>query len=139
MYFQQKKVEDINEKRQLVVDYFSLLADVDNWDSHQWIPIDWFVKWLSTPSATDDIPPIDTSSIRCSHSNMDLTKVSRAKCVPQVAAEMLFQKYKNDSGLDETSLCEICVKKKYKSLRFKSSLEKDYKTVCNIIKNQKEV
>lgn len=109
-----------------------------SWEEYYWIPTDWLSKWLNGHSTVDGVPPIDNSTLMCSHYRLDPLKVSRAKCVPVVAADVLYERYRGGPRLDHTSLCEICVKRRCKLLRFKLSLERDHKEVNELIRTFKE-
>nr|XP_034180171.1 ubiquitin carboxyl-terminal hydrolase 48-like isoform X1 [Osmia lignaria] len=134
----QKEVEDQNIKRQLVIDLYNIIANAVTWEKYQWIPNDWLSKWLNGHSSIDGVPPIDNSTLMCSHFRLDPLKVNRAKCMPVTAANLLYDKYRGGPRLDETSLCEACVRRRYKLLRFKMSLERDYKEVSELVRNFKE-
>ncbi|XP_032686910.1 ubiquitin carboxyl-terminal hydrolase 48-like isoform X2 [Odontomachus brunneus] len=134
----QKEIEDHNFKRQLVIDVYNIIASTVSWDEYYWIPTDWLSKWLNAYSTVDGIPPIDNSTLMCSHHRLDPLKVSRAKCVPVAAAEVLYERYRGGPRLDQTSLCETCVKRRCKLLRFKLSLERDHKEVSELIRTFKE-
>lgn len=58
--------------------------------------------------------------------------------MPEAAAQMLYDKYQGGPRLDETSFCEICVKRRCKLLRFKLALERDHKEVGELIRTFKE-
>ncbi|OAD55682.1 Ubiquitin carboxyl-terminal hydrolase 48 [Eufriesea mexicana] len=134
----QKEIEDQNLKRQLVIDVYNIISNVVSWEKYQWIPSDWLSKWLNGHSSIDGIPPIDNSILMCSHYRLDPLKVNRAKCMPVAAADMLYDKYRGGPRLDENSFCEVCVKRRYKLLRFKMSLERDHKEVSELVRNVKE-
>lgn len=137
-FFQQKEIEDQNAKRQLVIDIYNIIQSTTFWDEYYWIPTDWLSKWLNGHSITDSVPPIDNSVLMCSHYRLDPLKVGRAKCIPAEAAQILYDKYRGGPRLDQTSLCEICVKRRCKLLRFKLALERDYKEVNELIRTFKE-
>ncbi|XP_011699753.1 PREDICTED: ubiquitin carboxyl-terminal hydrolase 48-like isoform X2 [Wasmannia auropunctata] len=134
----QKEIEDQNFKRQLIIDVYNIIQSVTSWDNYYWIPTDWLSKWLNGNSSTVDVRPIDNSNLMCSHSRLDPLKVSRMKCVPELAAQMLYDKYQGGPRLDQTFLCEICVKRRCKLLRFKLALERDHKEVGELIRTFKE-
>ncbi|XP_054007627.1 ubiquitin carboxyl-terminal hydrolase 48-like isoform X2 [Hylaeus anthracinus] len=134
----QKEIEDQNLKRQLVIDVYNIVFNAVSWEEYQWIPTDWLSKWLNGHSSTDGVPPIDNSTLMCSHYRLDPLKVNRAKCLPLLAAEMVYGKYRGGPRLDQNSLCEVCVKRRYKLLRFKMSLERDHKEVNELVRNFKE-
>ncbi|XP_011643661.1 ubiquitin carboxyl-terminal hydrolase 48-like isoform X2 [Pogonomyrmex barbatus] len=134
----QKEIEDQNSKRQLVIDVYNIIQSTIYWNNYYWIPTDWLSKWLIGHSTTTSIRPIDNSSLMCSHYRVDPLKVSRAKCVPELAAQMLYDKYQGGPRLDQTYLCEICVKRRCKLLRFKLALERDHKEVSELIRAFKE-
>ncbi|XP_023289479.1 ubiquitin carboxyl-terminal hydrolase 48 [Orussus abietinus] len=134
----QKEIEDQNEKRQLVIDFYNAVASATSWVEYHWIPTDWIAKWLSSQSSTEGVPPIDNSTLLCPHYRLDPLKVNRAKCVPVQAAELLYGKYRGGPKLDQNSLCENCVKRRCKMLRFKMALEKDYKEVGDLVRNFKD-
>ncbi|GAB1862262.1 ubiquitinyl hydrolase 1 [Camponotus japonicus] len=134
----QKEIEDQNFKRQLVIDIYNIIQSTTCWDEYYWIPTDWLSKWLNGHSIADSVPPIDNSTLMCSHYRLDPLKVSRAKCIPAIAAEILYDKYRGGPRLDQTSLCEICVKRRCKLLRFKQTLERDYKEVSELVRTFKE-
>ncbi|XP_014488436.1 PREDICTED: ubiquitin carboxyl-terminal hydrolase 48-like isoform X4 [Dinoponera quadriceps] len=134
----QKEIEDHNFKRQLVIDIYNMIASTVSWNEYYWIPTDWLSKWLNGHSTADSVPPIDNSTLLCSHYRLDPLKVSRAKCVPVVAADVLYERYRGGPRLDQTSLCETCVKRRCKLLRFKSSLERDHKEVNELVRTFKE-
>ncbi|XP_060828211.1 ubiquitin carboxyl-terminal hydrolase 48-like isoform X2 [Bombus pascuorum] len=134
----QKEIEDQNLKRQLVIDVYNIISNVVSWDTYQWIPNDWLSKWLNGHLSVDGVPPIDNSTLMCSHYRLDPLKVNRAKCIPVTAADLLYDKYRGGPRLDENSFCEICVKRRYKLLRFKISLERDHKEVSELVRNFKE-
>lgn len=136
--FQQKVIEDQNSKRQFVVDIYNMIQSTTDWCRYYWIPNDWLTKWLSMHSTTDGIPPIDNSTLMCSHQRLDPLKVNRVKCVPATAAEILYEKYRGGPRLDQTSLCEVCVKRRCKLLRFKQTLERDHKEVSELVRTFKE-
>ncbi|XP_043513028.1 ubiquitin carboxyl-terminal hydrolase 48-like isoform X1 [Frieseomelitta varia] len=134
----QKEIEDQNLKRQLVIDVYNIISNVVSWDKYQWIPSDWLSKWLNGHLSIDGIPPIDNSILMCSHYRLDPSKVNRAKCMPVTAADLLYDKYRGGPRLDENSFCEVCVKRRYKLLRFKMSLERDHKEISELVRNFKE-
>ncbi|XP_070155965.1 ubiquitin carboxyl-terminal hydrolase 48 isoform X1 [Polyergus mexicanus] len=134
----QKEIEDQNSKRQLVIDIYNIIQSTTFWDEYFWIPTDWLSKWLNGHSITDSVPPIDNSILMCSHYRLDPLKVGRAKCIPAEVAQILYDKYRGGPRLDQTSLCEICVKRRCKLLRFKLALERDYKEVSELIRTFKE-
>ncbi|XP_017788014.1 PREDICTED: ubiquitin carboxyl-terminal hydrolase 48-like [Habropoda laboriosa] len=134
----QKEIEDQNLKRQLVIDVYNIISAIESWQIYQWIPSDWLSKWLNGHLSIDGVPPIDNSTLMCPHYRLDPLKVNRAKCMPLAAADLLFDKYRGGPRLDENSFCEVCVKRRYKLLRFKISLERDYKEVSELIRNFKE-
>ncbi|XP_011139721.1 ubiquitin carboxyl-terminal hydrolase 48 isoform X2 [Harpegnathos saltator] len=134
----QKEIEDHNFKRQLVIDIYNIIASTISWNEYYWIPTDWLSKWLNTYSTADGIPPIDNSILMCSHYRLDPLKVSRAKCIPVAVADILYERYRGGPRLDQTSLCETCVKKRCKLLRFKLSLERDHKEINELIRTFKE-
>ncbi|XP_076751475.1 ubiquitin carboxyl-terminal hydrolase 48 [Xylocopa sonorina] len=134
----QKEVEDQNLKRQLVIDVYNIISNIVLWDNYQWISSDWLSKWLNGHVPIDEVSPIDNSTLMCSHYRLDPLKVNRAKCIPVPAADLLYNKYRGGPRLDENSLCEVCVKRRYKLLRFKFSLERDHKEVGELIRNFKE-
>lgn len=137
-FLQQKEIEDQNSKRQLVIDVYNIIQSTVSWDNYYWIPTDWLSKWLIGHSSTVDVRPIDNSNLMCSHYRLDPLKVSRMKCVPELAAQMLYDKYQGGPRLDQTFLCEICVKRRCKLLRFKFTLERDHKEVGELIRLFKE-
>ncbi|KAK2577520.1 hypothetical protein KPH14_003612 [Odynerus spinipes] len=134
----QKEIEDQNSKRQLVIDVYDVIASTISSTEYQWIPIDWLSKWLNGQSFADGVPPIDNSILMCSHYCLDPLKVNRAKCLPASAANLLYGKYRGGPRLDQNTLCEICVKRRCKMLRFKMVLERDHKEVGDFIRNFKE-
>ncbi|RLU27214.1 hypothetical protein DMN91_001014 [Ooceraea biroi] len=134
----QKEIEDQNSKRQLVIDIYNMIQSTVSWQEYYWIPTDWLSKWLNGHYAADSVPPIDNSTLMCSHYRLDPLKVSRAKCVPATAAEMIYETYRGGPRLDQTSLCEICVRRRCKLLRFKLALERDHKEVSELIRTFKE-
>ncbi|XP_076229795.1 ubiquitin carboxyl-terminal hydrolase 48 isoform X3 [Nomia melanderi] len=134
----QKEIEDQNLKRQLVIDIYNIISSTLSWETYQWIPSDWLSKWLNGHAFTEGVPPIDNSTLMCSHFRLDPLKVNRAKCLPLPAAELIYHKYRGGPRLDENSLCEVCVRRRYKLLRFKMSLERDHKEVSDLIRNFKE-
>ncbi|XP_034947746.1 ubiquitin carboxyl-terminal hydrolase 48-like [Chelonus insularis] len=130
----QKEIENQNLKRQEVIDFYTLLNSSD-WTEYSWIPTSWLNKWLGDHSGLPDaVAPIDNSVLICTHYKLDPLKINRTKCIPATAAELLFTKYNGGPRLDNNSLCEICVKKRCKILKFKSELEKDRKEVTEIMK-----
>ncbi|XP_018302065.1 ubiquitin carboxyl-terminal hydrolase 48 isoform X2 [Mycetomoellerius zeteki] len=134
----QKEIEDQNSKRQLVIDVYNIIHSTVSWSNYYWIPTDWLSKWLIGHSSAVEIRPIDNSNLMCSHYRLDPMKVSRMKCVPELAAQMLYDKYLGGPRLDQTFLCEICVKRRCKLLRFKITLERDHKEVGELIRTFKE-
>lgn len=136
--FQQKEIEDQNSKRQLVIDIYNIIQSTTFWDEYYWIPTDWLSKWLNGHSIADSVPPIDNSTLLCSHHRLDPLKVSRAKCMSTIAAQILYDKYRGGPILDQTSLCEICVRRRCKFLRFKLALERDCKEVSELVRTFKE-
>lgn len=134
----QKEIEDQNSKRQLVIDVYNIIQSTESWSNYYWIPTDWLSKWLNGHSSALDVRPIDNSNLMCSHSRLDPLKVSRMKCVPELVAKMLYDKYQGGPQLDQTFLCEICVKQRCKLLRFKVALERDHKEVGELIRTFKE-
>ncbi|XP_076627631.1 ubiquitin carboxyl-terminal hydrolase 48 isoform X2 [Colletes latitarsis] len=134
----QKEIEDQNLKRQLIIDVYNIVSNAVTWEKYQWIPTDWLSKCLTGHSSSDGVPPIDNSSLMCSHYRLDPLKVNRAKCLPVLAAEMIYAKYRGGPRLNQNSLCEVCVKRRYKLLRFKLSLERDHKEVNELVRNFKE-
>ncbi|XP_020280412.1 ubiquitin carboxyl-terminal hydrolase 48-like isoform X2 [Pseudomyrmex gracilis] len=134
----QKVIEDQNSKRQFVVDIYNMIQSTSDWNRYYWIPNDWLTKWLSTHSTTDGIPPIDNSNLMCSHHRLDPLKVNRVKCMPAAAAEILYEKYRGGPRLDQASLCEVCVRRRCKLLRFKQALERDHKEVSELVRTFKE-
>ncbi|XP_036150538.1 ubiquitin carboxyl-terminal hydrolase 48-like [Monomorium pharaonis] len=134
----QKEIEDQNSKRQLVIDVYNIIQSTVSWNNYYWIPTDWLSKWLNGHSSALDVRPIDNSSFMCLHNRLDPLKVSRMKCVPELAAQMLYDQYQGSPRLDQTSLCEICVKQRCKLLRFKLTLERDHKEVAELIRAFKE-
>lgn len=137
--FQQKEVEDQNLKRQLVIDIYSIISSTVSWKEYQWISTDWLSKWLNGHSSTDLITPIDNSALLCLHGGLDPLKVNRAKCLPVTAANLIYETYRGGPRLNENSLCEVCVKRRHKLLRFKISLERDHKEVSELVRNLKEM
>lgn len=115
-----------------------MIQSTVSWSEYYWIPTDWLSKWLNGHSTADSVPPIDNSTLMCSHYQLDPLKVGRAKCVPVRAAEMLYDRYRGGPRLDQMSLCEICVKRRCKLLRFKGTLERDYKESSELIRTFKE-
>ncbi|XP_024891079.1 ubiquitin carboxyl-terminal hydrolase 48-like isoform X1 [Temnothorax curvispinosus] len=134
----QKEIEDQNSKRQLIIDVYNIIQSTVSWDNYYWIPTDWLSKWLNGHSSAVDVRPIDNSNLMCSHYRLDPLKVSRMKCVPEAAAQMLYDKYQGGPRLDQTFLCEVCVKRRCKLLRFKLALERDHKEVGELIRTFKE-
>ncbi|XP_033330850.2 ubiquitin carboxyl-terminal hydrolase 48 isoform X1 [Megalopta genalis] len=134
----QKEVEDQNLKRQLVIDIYNIISNTVSWDKYQWIPSDWLSKWLNGHAFTEGVPPIDNSTLMCPHFRLDPLKVNRAKCLPLPAAELIYEKYRGGPRLDQNSLCEVCVRRRYKLLRFKISLERDHKEVSELVRTFKE-
>ncbi|XP_076293641.1 ubiquitin carboxyl-terminal hydrolase 48 isoform X2 [Lasioglossum baleicum] len=134
----QKEIEDQNLKRQLVIDIYNIIANTVSWDKYEWVPSDWLSKWLNGHAFTEGVPPIDNSMLLCPHFRLDPLKVNRAKCLPLTAATLIFDKYRGGPRLDQDSLCEVCVRRRYKLLRFKISLERDYKEVSELIRTFKE-
>lgn len=114
-----------------------MITSTVSWNEYYWIPTDWLSKWLNGHFTTE-VPPIDNSTLMCSHYRLDPLKVNRAKCVPMIAADVLYEKYRGGPRLDQTSLCEICVKRRCKLLRFKLSLERDHKEVNELVRTFKE-
>ncbi|XP_011875197.1 PREDICTED: ubiquitin carboxyl-terminal hydrolase 48-like isoform X4 [Vollenhovia emeryi] len=134
----QKEIEDQNSKRQLIIDVYNIIQSTVSWSDYYWIPTDWLSKWLTGHSSAVDVRPIDNTSLMCSHYRLDPLKVSRMKCVPEAAAHMLYDRYQGGPRLDQTFLCEVCVKRRCKLLRFKLALERDYKEVGELIRTFKE-
>ncbi|XP_046838615.1 ubiquitin carboxyl-terminal hydrolase 48-like isoform X1 [Vespa crabro] len=134
----QKEIEDQNFKRQLVIDVYDIIGNTMSCIEYQWIPIDWLSKWLNGQLLTDGVPPIDNSVLMCPHYRLDPLKVNRAKCLPTSAASLLYDKYRGGPRLDQNTLCEVCVRRRCKMLRFKMVLERDHKEVSDIIRNFKE-
>lgn len=117
---------------------YNIISNAVIWEEYQWIPSDWLSKWLTGHSSFDGVPPIDNSTLMCSHYRLDPLKVNRAKCLPVLAADMIYDKYRGGPRLDQNSLCEVCVKRRYKLLRFKMSLERDHKEVNELVRNFKD-
>lgn len=135
----QKKIEEQNMKRQEVIDFYNIINNATNFTDYVWIPTSWISKWLNDYSGNNEgLSPINTLLLTCPHGKLDPSKVHKTKCIPATAVDLLMKKFQMDIRLDESSLCENCVKKKCKTLRFKSSLERDHKEVTEIIKSLKE-
>lgn len=117
---------------------YDIIGNTMSCVEYQWIPIDWLSKWLNGQSLTDGVPPIDNSILMCPHYRLDPLKVNRAKCLPISAAGLLYDKYRGGPRLDQNTLCEVCVRRRCKMLRFKMVLERDHKEVSDIIRNFKE-
>ncbi|KAJ8686400.1 hypothetical protein QAD02_022194, partial [Eretmocerus hayati] len=138
----QEEMEKQNENRKLVIDYFKTINDAFVDEEYRWIPTDWFINWIKENKKLEKDPskigqPIDCSSLKCAHGNLDPLKTNKAKCVPLKAAKMLFEKYSSANELSEKNLCVECVKKECERLRFKESLDKDYDDFKKILNNCK--
>lgn len=111
----------------------------EDYSEYQWVPTDWLNKWLTDKTSSDQIQPIDNSEYVCSHGKLDLSRISHVKCLPVPSAELLFKEYGHKLKLDHNSLCDICVKRKCKLLKFKKDVERDHKRVNELLRNFKEV
>ena len=136
-------MEEQNEKRQLVIDFYKMISTTTVHSEYRWIPTEWFLNWLKGARKSDKdtpktIQPIDCSILRCPHDKFDPLKASKAKCIPLCAAKLLYNKYGGKNELTEESLCDSCVKKQCKKLRFKENLDKDCKEVYEVLKNMKQ-
>ncbi|XP_012261445.2 ubiquitin carboxyl-terminal hydrolase 48-like isoform X2 [Athalia rosae] len=134
----QKDIEDQNEKRQLVIEFFNIVSNATESGDYQWIPSDWLSKWLNGPWSSNGVPPIDNSVLLCPHYNLDPLRINRAKYIPRDAADLLYNKYRGGPRLDDNSYCKPCVEHKCKMMRFKMALEKDQKEVAELMRNSKE-
>lgn len=137
-------MEEQNEKRQLVIKFYETISCNLISKEFRWIPTDWLQNWLKGTRKMDrdslkTTPPIDCSGLMCPHEKLDPLKVNKTKCIPFQAAQFLYSKYGEVNSLNEESLCDICVKKHCKKLRFKENLEKDFKEVTEILKNVKQL
>lgn len=136
-------MEEINKKRQLVINFYEIVTKNIYCKEYQWIPTDWLLNWLKgTKKMTDTVKrvlPIDGSSLMCPHKKLDPLKANKAKFIPSKAADLLSFNYGNLYTLTDDSLCYKCVEKQCRKLRFKENLEKDYKEVTEILKNMKKL
>ncbi|XP_053599111.1 ubiquitin carboxyl-terminal hydrolase 48 [Microplitis demolitor] len=133
-----REIDNQNIKRQEVIDLYGIIGKGD-WNEYEWIPTSWLTKWLNDHSGNPEaVVPVDNSVLMCSHGRLDPLKINRAKCVPREAAEMIFKKYKGGPRMDNKSLCEGCVKRRCRVLRFQAELERDKKEVMEIMKQIKE-
>ncbi|XP_074107482.1 ubiquitin carboxyl-terminal hydrolase 48 [Cotesia typhae] len=133
-----KEIEHQNIKRQEVIDLYGILSKGE-WEEYEWIPTGWLTKWFTDLAGCPEAAvPVDNSVLMCSHGKVDPLKINRAKCVPIEAAEMIFNKYKGGPRMDKRSLCEACVKRRCRVLRFQAQLERDRKEVMEIMKQVKE-
>lgn len=136
----QKEIENQNIKRQEVINFYTIVNNTTELLEYSWIPTNWLSKWLSDHSGySDGISPVDNSILLCTHHRLDPSKVNRAKCIPGEAASLIYEKYQGAPKLDHDSLCEVCVKKRCKILRFKLGLERDHKEVIEIMKGEKDI
>ncbi|KAK0081893.1 hypothetical protein PV325_011420 [Microctonus aethiopoides] len=136
-----KEIENQNIKRQEVIDFYTIINNTteNNLSEYEWVPTSWLSKWISDHSGCSElIAPIDNSILMCAHHKLDPSKVNRAKTIPMDAASLIYNKYKGGPRLDKNSLCEVCVKRRCKTLRFKSELERDHKEVIEVMRNEKE-
>ncbi|XP_011503310.1 PREDICTED: ubiquitin carboxyl-terminal hydrolase 48-like isoform X3 [Ceratosolen solmsi marchali] len=138
----QKELEEQNEKRQLVIDFYEMISVTNIYNEYKWVPTEWLLNWLKGTKKMDRdslkiIQPVDCFSLMCPHNKLDPLKANKAKCIPLYAANLIYNKYGGENELTQESLCVTCVKKQCKKLRFKEHLEKDYKEVNDILKNIK--
>lgn len=134
-----KQIEEQNMKRSEVIDFYNIISNTSDIGDYIWLPTNWITKWLNDHCGTQEgLSPIINSVLTCPHGRLDPSKVHKTKCVPAPAVDLLTKKFDIDVILNQDSLCDNCVRKKCKALRFKSTLEKDHKEVTEIIKSVKE-
>jgi len=102
-------------------------------ETYEWISTKWLKDWMNDKTET---PPVDNTSLLCSHGKLNPNQVVNAKRINIKAAHEIFRKYGGLPRLQSDSLCINCVKEQCRRLRFETRLAEDYKFVSDALKNQ---
>lgn len=101
--------------------------------TYEWISTTWLRNWMNEKIQT---PPVDNSSLICSHGKLNPNQVTNAKRISIKAANEIFLKYGGLPRLQSDTLCINCVKEQCRRIRFESRLAEDYKFVSDTLKCQ---
>lgn len=100
---------------------------------YEWISTKWLKDWMNEKTET---PPVDNSSLLCSHGKLNPSQVLNAKRITLKAADEIFRQYGGLPRLQSDSMCINCVKEQCRRIRFESRLAEDYKFVSDTLKSQ---
>ncbi|KAL9971020.1 hypothetical protein ACROYT_G023497 [Oculina patagonica] len=100
---------------------------------YEWISTKWLKDWMNEKIQT---PPVDNSSLLCSHGKLNPNQVLNAKRINIKAADEIFRNYGGLPRLQSDSMCVNCVKEQCRRMRFESRLAEDYKFVSDALKSQ---
>ncbi|XP_031556850.1 ubiquitin carboxyl-terminal hydrolase 48-like [Actinia tenebrosa] len=103
-------------------------------DNYEWISSEWLRIWLN--DRIEVKPPIDHSSLLCSHGKLNPEKVPNAKRISTNAADWFYAKFGGFPRLQRDSLCFDCVKSVCSQIRFKFRLAEDDKAIKAILKTK---
>ncbi|PFX23853.1 Ubiquitin carboxyl-terminal hydrolase 48 [Stylophora pistillata] len=102
-------------------------------EDYEWISTKWLKDWMNEKTET---PPVDNSSLLCSHGKLHPNQVLNAKRINVKAADEIFRNYGGLPRLQSDSLCIKCVKEQCRRIRFETRLTDDYKFVSDALKSQ---
>lgn len=112
--------------------YYSLVPKGSCINVLEWLSLDWLSRWLTDPLKAQ---AINHESFLCSHSRLNPNKVSKLKFVNSEGAAALFAKFMGGPRLlGEESLCMECVRQQCHMMRTKQKMEKDMKSIANMMK-----
>ncbi|CAH3038895.1 unnamed protein product, partial [Porites lobata] len=102
-------------------------------ESYEWISTKWLKDWMNDKIET---PPVDNTSLLCSHGKLNPNEIVNAKRINMKAADEIFLKYSGIPRLQSDSLCINCVKENCRRIRFEARLVEDHKFVTDALKCQ---
>lgn len=112
--------------------YYSLVPKGNCIDVLEWLSLDWLSRWLTDPLKAQSI---NHESFLCPHSRLNPNKVSKLKFVNSEGAATLFAKFMGGPRLlGNKSLCTECVRQQCHMMRIKQKMEKDMKSIANLMK-----
>ncbi|KAJ7393218.1 Ubiquitin carboxyl-terminal hydrolase 48 [Desmophyllum pertusum] len=117
--------------RQAEIKKLYLEMPVTSETEYEWISTKWLKDWMNEKT---DTPPVDNSSLLCSHGKLNPSQVVNAKRINIKTADEIFRKYGGLPRLQSDSMCINCVKEQCRRIRFESRLAEDYKFVSDTLK-----
>ncbi|RMX53049.1 hypothetical protein pdam_00014581 [Pocillopora damicornis] len=130
--FRQKLIAK-GQESQAEIRRLYLEIPVSSGKDYEWISTKWLKDWMNEKTVT---PPVDNSSLLCSHGKLDPNQALNAKRINIKAADEIFRNYGGLPRLQSDSLCIKCVQEQCRRIRFETRLSEDYKFVSDTLKSQ---